>query len=115
MRKSDSRYDMVIGFPAQGGIGTKGRIIEAIQRKQEGAPKGFPDVLILEPIVGRTTANVSFWHHGAVRELKVGKDTMRPLQNWWRVELGKRCYHAQVCRSFEELKQSTIDYFEGRV
>ena len=85
----------------------------AIKMKKMGAKKGFPDILILEP-VGQ--------YHGLFIEVKIKGGSASCEQKEWRDALNAKRYHSVIMPtnlSFAEgmqwLKKTVMDYMNHRI
>jgi hypothetical protein len=74
--------------------------------KATGYKRGFPDIMIYEP-VGK-------WH-GLAIELKVGYNRATKEQLWWRDELNKRGYVAEICNGIDETLIIIDKYLKGQI
>lgn len=81
---NNSKYGLVVGYPAQRG----NDFIWLQIRVGEGLTKGFPDILVLHAARG---------FHGAFVELKVGA-RVSPEQKVWCERLREQGYFADVMR-----------------
>jgi len=84
----------------------------------EGLKKGVPDLFLAVPMcaLDRKTGK----HHpeedraGLFIEMKYGKNKCTPEQEDWLERLHCQGYETKVCWSFEEAKDTILDYLEGR-
>ncbi len=79
---------------------------QRIKAKQTGYKRGFPDIFIYEP-VGK-------WH-GLAIELKVGYNKPTKEQLYWRNELNKRGYVAEICNGLDETIEVINNYLKGKI
>jgi len=77
---------------------------QRIKAKKSGYKKGFPDLFIYEP-------RGEF--HGLAIELKVGYNKPTKEQLYWKKELTKRGYRAEICRGIDEALEVIDDYMKG--
>tara|TARA_R110002012_G_scaffold167637_1_gene331104 strand:+ start:557 stop:922 length:366 start_codon:yes stop_codon:yes gene_type:complete len=74
--------------------------------KASGYKRGMPDLFIYEP-VGK-------WH-GLAIELKVGYNRATKEQLYWRNELNKRGYVAEICNGLDETLEVINRYLKGKI
>ena len=77
-----------------------------MKAKKSGYKKGFPDLFIYEP-------RGDF--HGLAIELKVGYNRETKDQLYWRNELNKRGYVAEICNGIDEALALINRYLEGKI
>ena len=77
---------------------------QRIKAKKSGYKKGFPDLFIYEP-----RGN----YYGLAIELKVGYNKPTKEQLYWRNELNKRGYKAEICNGIDEALEVIDDYLKG--
>ena len=99
--KQDRRYEMIVGFPMQGFGSREIAIRAASARKQEGMPKGFPDIGIFIPR--------GDWH-GAFVEFKKNGGRPTPEQKDWIKNLEAQGYRAAVVHGLDDLIDFTSGY-----
>ena len=74
--------------------------------KASGYKRGMPDLFIYQP-VGK-------WH-GLAIELKVGYNRATKEQLYWRNELNKRGYVAEICNGLDETLEVINRYLNGKI
>lgn len=79
---------------------------QRIKAKKSGYKKGFPDLFIYEPIG---------IYHGLAIELKVGYNKATKEQLYWKKELRKRGYIAEICNGLDEAVVVINRYLKGRI
>ena len=79
---------------------------QRIKAKKSGYKRGFPDLFIYEPI-GK--------FHGLAIELKTGYNRATKEQLWWRNELNKKNYVAEICYTLEETIKVIETYLKGDI
>ena len=79
---------------------------QRIKSRKSGYKKGFPDLFIYEP-------RGEF--HGLAIELKVGYNRATKDQLYWRNELNKRGYVAEICTGIDEALEVINRYLEGKI
>ena len=89
---------------------------QRIKAKKSGYKKGFPDLFIYE--VCQVTCEKSIinpvgFYAGLAIELKVGYNKPTKEQLYWKKELTKRGYRAEICRGIDEALEVIDDYMKG--
>ena len=79
---------------------------QRIKAKKSGYKKGFPDLFIYEPM-GK-------WY-GLAIELKVGYNRATKEQLYWRNELNKRGYVAEICNGIDEVLTVIDRYLNNQI
>ena len=76
---------------------------QRMKAKATGYKRGFPDLMIYEPR-GK--------YHGLAIELKVGYNKATKEQLWWKEELNKRGYVAEVCNGLDNALEIISKYLK---
>lgn len=86
---------------------------EAARLKGLGVRPGVPDVLIPSGPQVRIPDKgyCDDFHYGLAIELKAGKNSTTPEQDKWHALLRGAGWRVEVCRSFDEARQTIADYF----
>jgi len=91
---------------------------QRIKAKKSGYKKGFPDLFIYE--VSQVTCEKSLinpkgFYAGLAIELKVGYNKPTKEQLYWKKELTKRGYKAEICTGIDEALEVINRYLEGKI
>ncbi len=79
---------------------------QRIKAKNSGYKKGFPDLFIYEPRGA---------YCGLAIELKTGYNRATKEQLWWRDELNKRGYVAEICNGLDDTLVVISKYLKGQI
>lgn len=99
------RERMILSIPNGALLGGNRFAIVAILKKT-GLLKGAPDLFIPEPTKK---------YHGLWIEMKTPKGKASPEQLEVMQNLKDRGYYTEICRSFEEFKDTVNKYFKGKI
>ena len=89
---------------------------QRIKAKKSGYKKGFPDLFIYEVskvICEKSLINPKGFYAGLAIELKVGYNKPTKEQLYWKKELTKRGYKAEICTGIDEALEVINRYLEG--
>lgn len=76
----------------------------AARMKAEGARAGVPDITL--PVARHG-------YHGLYIEMKYGRNTTTPEQDWWLNQLRQQRYDTAICYCFEDARDAILGYLEG--
>ena len=83
---------------------------QRIKAKKSGYKKGFPDLFIYE--ISKIGDKL---YAGCAIELKVGYNKATKEQLYWRNELNKRGYVAEICTGIDEALEVINRYLAGKI
>jgi|TARA_R100000482_G_C5130787_1_gene151752 hypothetical protein len=98
------QYPNVLYCASAGGLRTS--IKQARMMKATGYVKGFPDLMVMEP-VGK--------FHGLFLEIKTKKGRATKEQLLWRHKLNGRNYVCEITYGFEETKEVIDRYINNKI
>ena len=98
------QYPNVLYCASAGGLRTS--IKQARMMKATGYVKGFPDLVVMEP-VGK--------FHGLFLEIKTKKGRATKEQLLWRHKLNDRNYVCEITYGFEETKEVIDRYINNKI
>ena len=88
---------------------------QRIKSKQTGYKKGFPDLAIFEPKVVNPKFDPFMYFYGLFLEVKTKKGRPTKEQLWWRNELNKRGYVAEIVYGYDEAVAVIDRYLNNKV
>ena len=88
---------------------------QAIKMKASGYKKGFPDLAIFEPKVVSPEVDPFIYFYGLFLEVKTKKGRPTKEQLWWRNELNKRGYVAEIVYGYDEAVAVIDRYLNNKI
>ena len=107
------QYPNTLYCASAGGLRTS--MTQAIKMKASGYKKGFPDLAIFEPKVVNPEVDPFIYFHGLFLEVKTKKGRPTKEQLWWRDELNKRGYVAEIVYGYSEAVAVIDRYLNNKI
>ena len=107
------QYPNTLYCASAGGLRTS--ITQAVRMKATGYKKGFPDLAIFEPKSVDPKKTPFIYFYGLFLEVKTKKGRPTKEQLWWRIELNKRGYVAEIVYGYDEAVAVIDRYLKGLV
>jgi hypothetical protein len=107
------QYPNALYCASAGGLRTS--ITSAVRMKASGYKKGFPDLAIFEPKVVNPKFDPFMYFYGLFLEVKTKKGRATKEQLWWRNELNKRGYVAEIVYGYDEAVAVIDRYLNNKI